>query len=605
MKESAFIKQNKENWKHYEEVLQGKSDEPDELNDLFIQVTDDLSYARSFYPNRSVRVYLNEMAQKVFFKLYTNRKRKQSFLVKFFKDDLPKIMFSAQKELLVCFLVFLLTFAIGVFSGKKDPTFSKQILSEQYVEMTNKNIKEGKPMNVYSQGNRLESFFAIAKNNLKVDMLTFVTGLIFSIGTLFVLAYNGVMVGVFQYFFYGTGYFTVSILTIWLHGTLEIFTMILSATAGLVFGKGLIFPGTYSRTQAFRISAIKGVKIILVVFLMTLVAAFIEAFITGQSQAPNIIRIALIFLSLIFILFYFVWLPHKKYAGTGIMVEEDELPYIKETPVTYTEIKTIGEIVADSFRIWRINLSFILGLSLLLGLALVFLVYFTQNGKLDYQFFNQPPFLAIVKLLKINAWFRDGYYKAWPFLIGIIASFSTIVMLRFFKLEIKLQVPTSAFLSRIFGCLFLLTAVLFSFYLLDGFWYFLLYFFIAFPLVISLGCALIDQGIYGLGSGFSLYFKSFFAKMLLNLSLLILVFIMYLLCTSPLFNLIIEAITNSLKISDTLFLIIQKFTILTIGLASIFTMTCLYIYSHVLHYFSTKEKVTATNLRNTVQKLWA
>jgi len=604
LKESTFIKQNKENWKNYEEVLRGKSDEPDELNDLFIQVTDDLSYARSFYPNRSVRLYLNEMAQKVFFKLYTNRKRKQSFIVKFFSDDLPKIMFTAQKELLICFLVFLFTFGIGVFSSKKDPTFAKQILSESYVEMTNRNIKEGKPMQVYSQGHRLESFFAIARNNLKVDMLTFVTGIIFCIGTLFVLAYNGVMVGVFQYFFYGTGYFTVSVLTIWLHGTLEIFTMILSATAGLVFGKGLIFPGTYSRLQAFRLSAIKGVKIVLVVFIMTLIAAFIEAFITGQSQAPNMIRGGLILLSLLFILFYFVWLPQKKYSETGILVEDDELPFVKLKEVSYTEIKTIGEIVADTFRIWKTYLSFNLSLSLLLSLSVLFLIYFTENGKIEYQFFNEPPFLAFVKILKINAWFRDGYYKVWPWLVLTVASFSVLVLFRFFKRETNLKWTVLQGFSRILLCLIILTSVLYSFYLLDGFWFFIVFFFLLFPLAISLSTAIIEQGILGIGLGFRFYFKSFFAKQLLNISLLILVFIIYLACTSPLFNLIIEAITNSLKISDTLYLKIQKFTILIIGLSTLFTMICLYIYSHVLHYLSIKEKFTATNLRLFMQKLW-
>ena len=144
LKESSFINQNQENWKHYEKVLNGKANQPDELNDLFIQVTDDLSFARSFYPNRSVRVYLNNLAQKVFLKLYTNRKRKQSVLGKFFKDELPAIMFSARKELLVCFLVFVLTFLVGVFSSRHQPGFARQILGDRYVEMTNKNIKEGK-----------------------------------------------------------------------------------------------------------------------------------------------------------------------------------------------------------------------------------------------------------------------------------------------------------------------------------------------------------------------------------------------------------------------------------------------------------------------------
>ena len=59
MRETSFIKQNKEKWKEFESILEKKDKDPDKLNDLFIQITDDLSYSRTFYPNRSVRVYLN------------------------------------------------------------------------------------------------------------------------------------------------------------------------------------------------------------------------------------------------------------------------------------------------------------------------------------------------------------------------------------------------------------------------------------------------------------------------------------------------------------------------------------------------------------------
>ena len=66
MRETGFIKQNKEKWKEFEKTLNYKDKDPDKLNNLFIQITDDLSYSRTFYPNRSVRVYLNNLAQQIF-----------------------------------------------------------------------------------------------------------------------------------------------------------------------------------------------------------------------------------------------------------------------------------------------------------------------------------------------------------------------------------------------------------------------------------------------------------------------------------------------------------------------------------------------------------
>ena len=70
MRETNFINQNKEKWKELERTLQLGKKDPDKLNDLFVKITDDLSYSRTFYPNRSVRVYLNSLAQQIFYSIY-------------------------------------------------------------------------------------------------------------------------------------------------------------------------------------------------------------------------------------------------------------------------------------------------------------------------------------------------------------------------------------------------------------------------------------------------------------------------------------------------------------------------------------------------------
>ena len=54
MRETQFIKQNQEKWSEFEQTLRGEAKDADRLRDLFVQITDDLSYSRTFYPNRSV-----------------------------------------------------------------------------------------------------------------------------------------------------------------------------------------------------------------------------------------------------------------------------------------------------------------------------------------------------------------------------------------------------------------------------------------------------------------------------------------------------------------------------------------------------------------------
>ena len=49
-----------------------RTEDPDELADLFIQLTDDLAYARTNYPKADVTVYLNNLSTKVHQYIYRN-----------------------------------------------------------------------------------------------------------------------------------------------------------------------------------------------------------------------------------------------------------------------------------------------------------------------------------------------------------------------------------------------------------------------------------------------------------------------------------------------------------------------------------------------------
>ena len=66
MKETRFIAQNKQKWEESENLLRNPVKDPEKLTSLFVQVVDDLSFSRTYYPNRSVRVYLNHLGREFF-----------------------------------------------------------------------------------------------------------------------------------------------------------------------------------------------------------------------------------------------------------------------------------------------------------------------------------------------------------------------------------------------------------------------------------------------------------------------------------------------------------------------------------------------------------
>lgn len=354
MRETKFLDQNKDKWSKFENILNSKKKDPEQLSSLFTEITDDLSYSRTFYPNRSVRIYLNNIAQRVFHSIYKTKKLKTKSFIAFWTQELPQVIYSARIEFRIALVVFLFSIGLGMLSNAYDPEFPRIILGDTYVDMTQANIESGDPMAVYKKMNEVDMFLGITFNNLLVAFRTFVFGAFFAIGSLAILLYNGIMVGTFQYFFIDQGLFRESFLTIWMHGTLEISSIIIAGAAGIVMGRGLIAPGTYTRLQSFRIAARKGLKIMAGIVPVLILAALIESFITRFTEIPDIIRFLFIAVSFVFVMGYFVWYPMAK-ARKGFVrpFEEEHLPPQQVLNISLKPVKGNGEIFRETFLVYK------------------------------------------------------------------------------------------------------------------------------------------------------------------------------------------------------------------------------------------------------------
>jgi uncharacterized membrane protein SpoIIM required for sporulation len=365
MRETKFIEQNKEKWKELEELSEKGNTNPDKLNELFVQITDDLSYSRTFYKNRSVRVYLNGLAQKVFNNLYQNRKTEKSKLLLFWTDDLPRLVYESRKEFRLAFGIFLLAMLIGALSSAMDPEFVRQILGDRYVEMTLQNIANGDPMAVYKGDKEFGMTLGIGANNLFVAFLTFSTGILYGIGTILALIRNGIMVGAFQYFFVEKDLFWDSFLTIWMHGAIEISSIVIAGAAGLTMGRGLVFPGTFSRAKSFSLSAKRGLTIMLGITPLIILAAIIEGYLTRHTELPDAFRLIFILSCFVFVIGYFVVYPVYK-ARKGFFEEADSETISPErmAGVEFETLKSVGQIFSESFVLFKMFYKQILGFSL-------------------------------------------------------------------------------------------------------------------------------------------------------------------------------------------------------------------------------------------------
>ena len=316
MREGMFLKKNVDKWKRFQ---QEPTNDPDETADRFVTLMDDLAFAKTFYPHSKVTRWINGIAAGVYQDIYRNKKEKYNRLFTFWKFELPFLFKKYHPVLLFSLSIFLLFVSLGVLTGMKDENFIREVLGSNYVEMTEQNIGKGDPFGVYRSDNPFTMFVYIAVNNTFVAFLMALGGLLAGIGTIYFMWQNGLMLGCFQYMFFAKGFGFKSVMVIWIHGTLEILALVISASAGLIIANSMLFPGTYKRITSLRSGIKDAFKVMLSLVPVFITAAFFESYIThlmsntfdkeNNTGIPVWGSSIILVVSLFFVLWYFVIYP--------------------------------------------------------------------------------------------------------------------------------------------------------------------------------------------------------------------------------------------------------------------------------------------------------
>ncbi|MEN8732080.1 MAG: stage II sporulation protein M [Bacteroidia bacterium] len=326
MREVSFIKQNKANWLEFENYLYyNKQVQPDRLADLFVQLNNDLAYAQTYYPKSKVNVYLNALASNAYLKV-VKPKTTYGSIIDFWTTDVAIITYKYRKLLWATFSVFFIMLSIGVLSALYDESFIRSILGDHYVDSTLDNISNGDPAAVYNNGTSygdIGSFLGITINNIRVGLLMYISGITLGIGTIKILFSNCIMLGSFLTMFYKEGVFTESMSAIWIHGAMEIFGMVIEASAGLLLGLGWLFPGTLSRKQAFLLTGKESLMIVMSNIPITKSAGLLEGFFTQYyNEMPFGGSLLIIFGTLGVISYYYLMYPIRRYNNIALRLED-------------------------------------------------------------------------------------------------------------------------------------------------------------------------------------------------------------------------------------------------------------------------------------------
>ena len=249
MREALFIKKHKEKWAR---TQQAPPADADEMANNFTELVNDLAYAKTFYPTSKVTQFINGQASKIYLSIYKNRKEESNRILDFWKYHLPLTIRKYHR---------IIFFMVGFFSSRFDENFVRQMLGDDYVDKTIQNIEEGNPFGIYQSGSSFLSWMGIMINNIIVALVYFSQGIVFGFFTVKSMVTEAIRIGAFNYLFFSRGLGLQWTLAVMIHGTLELWSIIVSCSAGVVLGMGFLFPGTSRRIDSLKRAAKDGVKI--------------------------------------------------------------------------------------------------------------------------------------------------------------------------------------------------------------------------------------------------------------------------------------------------------------------------------------------------------
>jgi len=134
---------------------------------------------------------------------------------------------------------------------------------------------------------------SILTNNIVVSLFAFCSGVIFGLGTFYLIGFNGISLGAIFAFTGQHGLAGRLFDFIVAHGCVELSCICIAGAAGSLLGEALIRPGELTRSEAFRVAAGRGVRVMLAVTLLLVVCGFIEGFVSPDPEVPRWARVTI------------------------------------------------------------------------------------------------------------------------------------------------------------------------------------------------------------------------------------------------------------------------------------------------------------------------
>jgi uncharacterized membrane protein SpoIIM required for sporulation len=282
---TRWLEARRESWRRLERLLERASrggiralsgDDLRDLGLLYRQIGADLAAVRGDAASQHYADHLQRLLARAHHTIYSGERRPLSVAVRAFVVEYPRVFRDNLVPCVVSLAIFVAAGVVGAALTYQQPAFKTRILGAQMVatidrrEMWTHSIVAIKPV----------ASSAIMTNNMTVALTAFASGISAGVGTLYMIALNGLLLGVIGMAYALAGMSVPFWSFVAPHGSLELPAIILAGGAGLRLAQGLLFPGTLPRKDSVANAGGRAVRLVLGCIPMLIIAGVIEAFIS-------------------------------------------------------------------------------------------------------------------------------------------------------------------------------------------------------------------------------------------------------------------------------------------------------------------------------------
>jgi uncharacterized membrane protein SpoIIM required for sporulation len=294
---SRFINDRKNHWQRLEDLLsildasslrRLSRAEVREFGELYRRAATDLAIARAETRDPKLINYLNSLVIRAHGKIYRADTNGAAVMWKFFTKDFPQTFRKNISYSALAFGIFMFFAVASFLLCYYSADFGEYLGLEQARYAAQNDIKWWESLNAANQIGSSE----ILTNNIRVTFMAFALGALLGIGTVYVLAFNGLQIGGVLGVCYKTNAAFANDLVSFMvgHGVIELSCIFIAGGAGMMIGYALVNPGDLTRAQALKKRGMEAAKIVIGCAILLVLAGIIEGFLS-PSNLPVWVKI--------------------------------------------------------------------------------------------------------------------------------------------------------------------------------------------------------------------------------------------------------------------------------------------------------------------------